>query len=127
MLALAVVAAACGDESDAPPSASFGAVTPNAASEAVLGLCELRSATDVIRAEATFLDRSHATLHAIAAAAEARDRASAAALLEAKQRVEAALAREDLPPHFRRDVDSLIDATRAALDALDVEAPACDS
>ena len=127
-LALAVLGTACGDdrgEGYPLPSVSFGVVTPEAAREAVLGLCELRSTTDVLRAEATFLDRSHATLHAIAAAAEARDRTSAAALFEAKQRVEAALARPELPPRFRRDVETLIDTTRDALDAIGLDSPAC--
>jgi hypothetical protein len=128
VFAVAVVAAACGDRGDAgeaTPSPSFGVVTPDAATAAVLGLCDLTNATDVVDARATFLDRSHATLHAIAAAADARDRASAAALFEAKQRVEAALARPELPPRFRRDVGTLIGTTRDALDAIGLDAPAC--
>jgi hypothetical protein len=123
-----VVAAGCGDRGDAgevTPSPSFGVVTPDAATAAVLGLCDLTNATDVADARATFLDRSHATLHAIAAAADARDRASAAALFEAKQRVEAALARAELPPRFRRDVETLIGTARDALDAIGLDAPAC--
>jgi hypothetical protein len=128
VFALAVVAAACGDRGDAgelTPSSSFGVVTPDTATTAVLGLCDLTNATDVVDARATFLDRSHATLHAIAAAADARDRASAAALFEAKQRVEAALARPELPPRFQRDVETLIGTTRDALDAIGLDAPAC--
>jgi hypothetical protein len=128
VFALAVVAAACGDRRDAgelTPSSSFGVVTPDTATTAVLGLCDLTNATDVVDARATFLDRSHATLHAVAAAADARDRASAAALFEAKQRVEAALARPELPPRFRRDVETLIGTTRDALDAIGLDAPAC--
>jgi hypothetical protein len=127
--ALAVVAAACGDrgrdDGEPLPSGSLGVVTPDAATSAVLGLCDLTNATDVVEARATFLDRSHATLHAIAATADVRDRASAAALFEAKQRVEAALARDDLPSRFRRDVETLIGATRDALDAIGLDAPAC--
>ena len=125
---LAVLAAACGGGGDAgepSPSSSFGVVTPDTAATAVLGLCDLTKATDVIEARATFLDRSHATLHAIAAAADAQDRASAAALFEAKQRVEAALARDDLPSRFQRDVETLIGTTRDALDAIGLDAPAC--
>ena len=129
VFALAVVAGACGDrggdDGQPLPSGSLGVVTPDAATSAVLGLCDLTNATDVVDARATFLDRSHATLHAIAAAADVRDRASAAALFEAKQRVEAALARDDLPSRFRRDVGALIGATRDALDAIGLEAPAC--
>ena len=129
VFALALVAAACGDEGDAgePLLPSLGVVTPDTATTAVLGLCDLTNATDVVEARATFLDRSHATLHAIAAAADAEDRASAGALFEAKQRVEAALARDDLPNRFRRDVETLIDTTRDALDAIGLDAPACPS
>jgi hypothetical protein len=131
VFALAVVAAACGDggggDGEPLPSGSLGVVTPDAATSAVLGLCDLTNATDVVEARATFLDRSHATLHAIAAAADAQDRASAAALFEAKQRVEAALARDDLPNRFRREVETLIGATRDALDAIGLDAPACPS
>lgn len=128
VFALAVLAAACGAGGDAgepSPSPSFGVVTPDTAATAVLGLCDLTNATDVIEARATFLDRSHATLHAIAAAADAQDRASAAALFEAKQRVESALARDDLPSRFQRDVETLIGTTREALDAIGLDAPAC--
>lgn len=129
VVALTLVAAGCRDDGEPDgeslPSGSLGVVTPDAATTAVLGLCDLTSATDVVDARATFLDRSHWTLHVIAAAAEARDRAAAAALLEAKQRVEAALARPQLPPRFKRYVETLIGATRDALDAIGLDAPAC--
>jgi len=134
VVAIAVVASACGDDGDAAdgeplPSGSLGVVRPDAATAAVFGLCDLMSAAEVVDARATFQDRSHATLHVIAAAAEAAggDRASAAALFEAKQRVEAALARDELPPRFQRDVQNLIDTTRVALDAIGLDAPACPS
>jgi ribosomal protein S18 acetylase RimI-like enzyme len=131
LLAVGLVVASCDSESggnedpSVPPSGALGPVTPEAAAEAVRGLCELRTATDRDEAEATFLDRSHATLHVIAAATEERDRGVAADLLEAKQRVEADLAGADLPPDFTGDVGALIEATRAALDAIGLEAPAC--
>jgi len=131
LLAVALVAAACGSdggESDGPsvpPSGALGPITSEAAAVAVRGLCDLESATDRAEAEATFLDRSHETLHVIAAATEVRDRGAAADVLEAKQRVEADLAGADLPPDFAADVVALIDATRAALDAIGLDAPAC--
>jgi hypothetical protein len=131
LLALALVAAACASDGgvsgvpSAPPSGALGAVTSEAAAEAVRGLCALEPATDRVEAEATFLDRSHATLHVIAAATEVRDRSTAADLLEAKQRVEADLAGDELPPGFAADVRALIDATGAALEAIGLEAPAC--
>jgi hypothetical protein len=100
-------------------------VTPRAAEEAVSGLCDLRTATDGVEAEATFLDRSHETLHVIAAATVVRDRSAAADLLEAKQKVEADLAFAELPPDFATDVGTLIEATRAALEGVGLEVPAC--
>jgi hypothetical protein len=130
LVAAAAVATACGGgggnapDDDALPSGTLGAVTPAAASEAILGLCELSGSTDA-EAEAVFLDRSHGTLHVIAAAAETRDRAAVTALLESKQVVEADLARDGLPPSFPRHVERLLDATRAALDAIGLDAPPC--
>jgi hypothetical protein len=131
LLVLALVAAACASDGDAngepsaPPSGALGPVTSEAAAEAVRGLCALEPATDRVEAEATFLDRSHATLHVIAAATEAHDRGAAADLLEAKQRVEADLAGDDLPPGFAADVRALIDATGTALREIGLDAPAC--
>jgi hypothetical protein len=131
LLAFALFAAACGSDGggsgdpSAPPSGALGPVTSEAAAEAVRGLCALEPATDRVEAEATFLDRSHATLHVIAAATEVPDRGAAADLLEAKQLVEADLAGDDLPPGFAADVRALIDATDAALAAIGLDAPAC--
>lgn len=134
LLVLALVPAACGsggnggnEDRSPPPSGALGPVTPARAAEAVLGLCELVAETGLAPAEATFLDRSHATLHVIAAATEERDRGAAAGLLEAKQRVEADLAGEELPPGFPDDVRGLIGATRAALEAIGLDAPECPS
>jgi ribosomal protein S18 acetylase RimI-like enzyme len=128
-LVLSWCVAACGpsgDEDRSPrPSGALGPVTAEAAAEALRGLCDLRSVTDRVEAEAIFLDRSHATLHVIAAATEVRNRGAAADLLEAKQRVESGLAGADLPPDFAADVEALIEATRAALGAIGLEAPAC--
>lgn len=129
LILLLLSMAACGagenDNPSSPPSGALGPVTPRAAEEAVRGLCDLRTATDRVEAEATFLDRAHATLHVIAAATEVRDRSGAANLLEAKQKVEADLAGTELPPSFAADVRALIDATRAALAAIGLDAPAC--
>ena len=133
LLAVALLVTSCGSEGNGnedpsvPPSGALGPVTPEAAARTVLGLCDLRSATDRAEAEATFLDRSHETLHVIAAATEVRDRGAAADLLEAKQRVEAGLADPDLPPGFAADVEALIEATRAALDAIGLDALTCSN
>lgn len=131
LLGLALLAAACGsdgsdgEDATAVPSGALGPVTPEAAAEAVRGLCDVAGATDRDDAEATFLDRSHDTLHVIAAATEVRDRGAAADLLEAKQRVESDLAGGELPAGFASDVRALIGATRAALDAIGLDAPSC--
>jgi hypothetical protein len=100
-------------------------VTQEAADSAVLGLCELVGTTDRTSANATFQDRSHQTLHVIAAATEGVDRAVAGALLQAKQVVEADLEAPELPPGFAGDVGALLDATRAALAAIGVDAVDC--
>ena len=130
-VALALVATACSGEhasngaGTAPPAT--GAVAVGAAAEAVLGLCEIAAdhADDHATAEAVFHDRSHETLHTIAAAVEEVDRAVAADLLTAKQRVEADLASNALPAGFARDVDALLSATTQALEAIGVAVPPC--
>jgi hypothetical protein len=129
-LGLVLLGSACGgsngeDTPSPPPSGALGPVTSEAAEEAVLGLCELANETDTTEAEATFLDRAHETLHVIAAATEVRDRAAAASLLEAKQVVEADLTEGNLPSGFGDDVGRLIEATRTALVAIGLDAPAC--
>jgi hypothetical protein len=96
---------------------------------AVEGLCTaLQQAPDSpAAAEATFYDQSHATLHAIARALEDVDRPAAAALLEAKQRVEADFA-GGLASGGRvaDDLRPLVAATSAGLARLEVKAPACE-
>lgn len=109
------------------PSGSLGVVTPEAADEAVLGLCDLVHESDIAEANATFLDRSEQTLHVIAAAAEGVDRVASSALLEAKQRVEADLEEGDLPQGFAVDVRFLLQAVRAALDVIGLGSPGCGS
>ena len=53
------------------------------------------------------------------------DRAAAADLLRAKQRVEAGLAAGALSDGFAADVETLLEATRDALSDLGVSSPAC--
>jgi hypothetical protein len=107
------------------PSGSLGVVTPEAAVSAVQGLCGVREAPDASAAKATFYDRTHDELHVIAAATEEQDRSAAASLLEAMQRVEAELEHPPLPGGFSADVDALVGTTRAALEAIGLDAPAC--
>ena len=70
-------------------------------------------------AERKFVDDAHGPLHQLAAAAEARDRASAARLLEAKQRVEAAV--ETKAPDL--ELEDLVSTTRRAVEAADRRDP----
>lgn len=93
---------------------------------AVDGLCaSIAEAGDPAAAERAFFDRSHDALHEIAAAASEADREAAAALLTAKNRVEAdfrdAPTRQELEGHLQ----TLIAATVDALTALGVNAPGC--
>jgi hypothetical protein len=85
-------------------------------SATVAGLC---TAADQVRtgdtsdARRTFFDESHDTLHRLADDVTERDRAAAATLLEAKERVEAGLEAES--PTLPDDLDALVAATRAAV------------
>lgn len=127
----AVLAGACGAEAPEPspaasgPSGSLGVMSAEAGTRAVAALCDLRGASDRDTANATFFDLVHQTLHVLAAATERVDRVPAAGLLEAKQVVEADLQSDSLPPGFREDVDHLLDATRAALETVELPAPDC--
>ncbi len=131
MLSLACVAlaaAACGTNAEAPrppPSGALGPVTVDAAGEAVLGLCELETETDLASARAVFFDRSHDELHVIASATEAVDRGTAGGLLQAKQRVEAELEQATFPAGFADDVRALRTATTDALTEIGLDAPPC--
>ena len=130
LIVVATLTAACGgsggDVQPSPlPSGSLGPVTPDAADEAILGLCQIVGATDRDSAASTFLDRSHQTLHVIAAATEVVDRGAAADLLEAKQVIESDLTEPMLSEGFAGDVEALLRATRGALEAIGLEGPAC--
>ncbi|MBI2238486.1 MAG: hypothetical protein HYU54_08190 [Actinobacteria bacterium] len=124
--AATILIAACGSSGGQPTPTPSG-VTVDAATTAVRGLCDMRNryADDLERANGPFYDAAHETLHAIAAAAEEKDRVAAAKLLEAKEKVESELRFDVLPDVFPDDVGKLIDATRAALDVLGIDVPAC--
>lgn len=95
---------------------------------AVTGLCEARAVASTEPDEATrfFRDEAHVDLHALAAQVGEEDRAAAAALLEAKQAVEADLdASEVNGQTLVQELDELLEATVAALRAIDIEAPTC--
>jgi hypothetical protein len=127
VLSLALVAGACAGSEERPAaSGALGPVTQADADRAVAGLCDIVGATERAPANAAFQDRAHATLHAVAAAAEEVDRAAAAALLLTKQRVEADLAEPVLPAGFAADVEALLAALDGALEVIGLHTPACD-
>lgn len=133
-LVTALVLAACATDGATPspsaptalPSGELGVVTQEAASAAALGLCEVLSGlpTDPETAMATFHDRVHEELHVIAAATQVEDRAAAAALLQAKERVEADFDGPDAAD-AGGDLEALAAALRDALAAIGLTAPDC--
>ena len=111
VVALLVLAAACGDD---PPT--------DRRIDAHAALCEAEARPD--QARQLFFDRSHDALHTVARDLEDVDRAQAAALLQAKERVESGL---DAPgPTLPDDLARLADVYRASLGRLAITAPPCD-
>ena len=110
-VAFLVVAAACGDDRPTDPRV-----------DAHVALCE--AAARPADARALFFDRSHDALHAGARDLEDVDRAQAAELLQAKERVESGL---DAPrPTLADDISRLADVYRTSLGRLAIEAPPCE-
>lgn len=113
-LGLALALAACG--SNGTPLAS-----------AVSGLCEARDEAaggDLEAADAAFQNRSHGELHRLVERAQGRDRAAAADVLEAKERVEAGLEEGDGAEMASRFED-LEAAVRSAALVLGEDVPEC--
>ena len=82
------------------------------------GVCRAGEAArqgDPVGARAAFFDRSHQPLHELAAVTQERDRAAAARLLEAKERVESGL--EKASPTLADDLDTLAVVTGRAMAA----------
>ncbi len=93
---------------------------------AVDGLCgALTSAQEPEASQQAFYDRSHMTLHEIAAELQSVDRAATAALLEAKNRVESDYRAGASPSELEADLSRLITSTVEGLRAMDVESPGC--
>jgi hypothetical protein len=92
-----------------------------------VGLCEAaaQAPTDVKAAEKTFNGRSHDGLHLIAKGLEAVDRAAAAALLQAKQKVEADFSKNAPGTQVAADLKPLHDVTVSGLARFNVTAGAC--
>jgi hypothetical protein len=126
LVTVAVATSACGGGERQPPiSTTPSGVDPVRAATAIEALCEIEAANDLEPARAAFYDRAHATLHEIASAASAEDPGSDAELLIAKQRVEAALEENAVPPGFGTDVALLRDAATGALDAIGIASAGC--
>ncbi|MEW6475414.1 MAG: hypothetical protein AB1679_24425 [Actinomycetota bacterium] len=91
------------------------------------GLCEsaAQAPTDVEAAEKTFNGRSHDGLHLIARGLEQIDRAAAAVLLEAKQKVEGDFSRSAAGAQVATDLRHLHEVTVSSLARFNVTAGAC--
>lgn len=93
----------------------------------VPALCDATRAAASSAAEARtiFDNRIHQDLHRLAAQTQTHDTATAARLLEAKSVVEQDFQSEKRRSRLAGDLAALTAATRAALEALSVSAPAC--
>ncbi len=91
------------------------------------GLCEAaaQAATDVAAAEKTFSGKSHDGLHLIARGLQDIDRAAAAALLEAKVKVETDFSNNAPGTQAATDLRSLAEVTKASLARFNVTVDAC--
>jgi hypothetical protein len=155
LAAFAIVGAACGSDdtsSEAATSTTAAQVTTSTAAETTTstaaptsvtmagqtvttaklraiaaGLCESaqQAATDVSAAEKTFQGKSHDGLHLIARGLETIDRAAAAALLEAKQKVEADFSNHVPGSQVAADLRSLSEVTKSSLAHFSVTVDAC--
>ena len=110
--ALLVLAVACGG-SDEPPDPLV---------DAHAALCEAADRPD--QARALFFDRSHEALHEVARRLDGVDRAQAARLLEAKERVESQVTAPT--SDLSADILRLADVYRTSLGRLAITAPPCD-
>ena len=125
VLALAVLAAACGGAGDSGGKTITVAGQPVAVASLVdahAALCEGAVAPDAARR--LFFDRAHEQLHTVARALEDVDRAQAAQLLQAKERVESELPNQ--PPTLPDDLRRLAEVYRDGLGRLAITAPPCD-
>ena len=91
------------------------------------GICDAAQLADrnFNSAHATFYGQSHEGLHLIARSLQDVDRAASAALLEAKQKVEADFLAPPPDAQVAADLRRLADVTRSGLARLDVNADGC--
>ncbi len=131
VVALALFGAACGGDDDPPTSVKVGDedVPATRLAEALQGVCLARTqaaAADVEAARQTFFDRSHDTLHVLALALEAVDRAKAGELLLAKQLVESDLESNPVRTSLAQDLGRLGEVTRSGLARLEISTAPCE-
>lgn len=131
LTALALLLAACG--SDAAGESRGGGTVQDRLDTAVAGLCEAESLArtgDVAGAGRAFDDRAHQFLHELAPEVQQQDPAAAAALLEAKNRVETALREARAGQPDAAALANLLDALNGSLaraaEAVELGAPACE-
>ena len=124
VLAFAVLVSACGDSGSEDRTITVAGQPVAVASlvDAHAALCEGAAAPDAARR--LFFDRAHEPLHTVARALEDVDRAQAAQLLQAKERVESELPNQ--PPTLSGDLRRLAGVYRDGLGRLAITAPPCD-
>ncbi len=124
VLAFAVLVSACGDSGSEDRTITVAgqpvAVAPLV--DAHAALCQGAAAPDAARR--LFFDRAHEPLHTVARALEDVDRAQAAQLLQAKERVESEL--PNRPPTLSENLRRLAGVYRDGLGRLAITAPPCD-
>jgi len=127
---LLVVATTCGGGSPDGGSATVtlggDRVTVASLVDAHAALCGAKAsaASEPGAARTAFFDRAHDRLHTVARALGDVDRARAAELLEAKEKVESGLDRRATT--LAGDIGRLADVYRSALGQLAVPAPPCE-
>jgi hypothetical protein len=127
---LAVSGAGCGREKKPAANAVTMAGEAVATSRLVTiaaGVCDAAQLAghNVDSARATFYGQSHEGLHLIARGLQDVDRNQSAALLEAKQKVEADFLAPPPGPQLVNDLRQLADVTRSSLARFKVSADAC--
>lgn len=117
LLAIAALMTAnlIGEDDRKVPESLFAAVYAD-----VCAAASAADAGDREAAERHFVDEAHAPLHDLAAAAGTRDRGAAGRLLEAKQRVEAAV-EAGVTPNL--ELTGLVSTTRRAVEVADERDP----
>lgn len=121
--ALVALAVACGgDSGDGTITVAGQPVAVAPLVDAHQALCD--AAASPATARAVFFDRAHEQLHTVARALEDVDRAQAAELLVAKEKVEGELGAP--PAGLPGDLRRLADVYRAGLGRLAIDAPPCD-